>query len=491
MTSPVAAASVLATRRGKLILALLCAIGFLDFVDASIVNIALPSIKADLKFSVQNLQWVISGYLLTYGGFMLLGGRAADLIGRRRVLLAGTLVFGIASLTGGLAVNAGMLVGARLMQGVAAAMMVPAALSILTSTFKDGRDRATALGAWGAMGGLASAVGVVLGGLLTEGPGWRWVLFVNPPICVVLLAATYRLIEAERHHARLANFDLPGAILATGGLLLVVFALVKAPDVGWGAARTIAELAGAFALLVGFVINEARSKNALAPLSIFRVRGLSAANATQLIAAAGFLSTFFFLSLYTQNILRYSPIKTAVAYLPLCGGVIVAAGIASQLLTRIGTRPLMVVGSLVAGGGVLMLSRLPVHGTYAADLLPGTLVMSVGLGAMFVAVVTAANAGVAPSQLGLSAALLNTAQQVGGALGIAVLSAIATARSQHLLAMHDASSVALTAGFQRALLACGFFLLAAALIALRASNSKGEEPAHSNLDTVPVGATVG
>src|SRR5215212_1579426 len=339
MATDVSQPSFLATARGKLTLALLAAVAFIDFVDASIVNVALPSIRSDLHFSEQALQWVPSAYLLTYGGFMLLGGRAADLLGRRRVLVAGTVVIGIASLVGGLAQSSGLLVAARLAQGLGAAAMLPAALSILTTTFKEGSDRTTALAVWGAMGGLASAAGVLLGGLLTEGPGWRWVMFVNPLAALLVLGGIFWLISGERHRARLADFDLRGAILATGGMLLLVFALVKAPDQGWGSTLTIAELGGAAALLGGFIVAEQRRRNPLLPLSIFRMKGRAAADATQLIAVAGFLAMFFFLTLYMQNVLGYSPIQTGAAYLPLTFAVGVAAGISSQLLPRVGTRP--------------------------------------------------------------------------------------------------------------------------------------------------------
>jgi EmrB/QacA subfamily drug resistance transporter len=459
--------SFLATRRGKLTLALLCAVAFLDFIDASIVNLALPSIRRDLHFSVQGLQWVLSGY-------MLLGGRAGDLLGRRRVLVAGTALFGVSSLAGGFAGSAGVLVGARLAQGVGAAMMLPAALSLLTTLFKEGSDRTTALGVWGAVAGLASAVGVFLGGVLTEGPGWRWVLFVNPPIALLLLGGIFWLITGERRRARLESFDIRGAVLATGGMLLLVYALVKAPDQGWGSARTIGELAGAFALLAAFVINEQRSRNPLVPLSIFRVKGLAAADVTQLIALAGFLSMFFFLTLYMQNVLGYSPIKAGAAYLPLTAGVAVSAGISSQLLTRIGTRPVIVAGALIAAGGLYYLSRVPVGGSYLTDLFPGLMVVSVGLGAVFVAVTTAANAGVDPGRAGLAAALLNASQQVGGALGLAIFTAIATARTNHLLAARTPLPNALTSGFHQALLAASIFVVATAIVALRTSNTRGE-----------------
>jgi EmrB/QacA subfamily drug resistance transporter len=466
--------SFLATRRGKLVLALLAAVAFLDFVDASIVNIALPSIRRDLGFSEQALQWVPSGYLLTYGGFMLLGGRAADLLGRRRVLVAGTVLIGLSSLIGGFAQSAEILVGARLAQGMGAAMMLPAALSILTTSFKEGSDRNTALGIWGGVGGLASAAGVLLGGLLTEGPGWRWVMFVNPVAAVLVLGGIFWLLDGESNRARLADFDIRGAVLATGGMLLLVFTLVKAPDQGWSSTLTIAELAGAVALLVAFVVEEQRRDNPLMPLSIFRVRGLAAANATQLVAFAGLLAMFFFLTLYMQNVLGYSPIQTGAAYLPLTFAVGVAAGISSQLLPRIGTRPVIVAGALIGAGGAYWLSRIPVHGSYLADLLPGMIIFALGLGAMFVAVTTAANAGVPAERAGLAAALLNSSQQVGGALGLAIFSAIATARINDLLAAGTAQPEALTSGFQRALLASSIFLLASAVVALRITNTRGE-----------------
>jgi EmrB/QacA subfamily drug resistance transporter len=474
MSTVTAETSFLSTRRGKLTLALLAAVAFLDFVDASIVNVALPSIRRDLGFSVQSLQWVPSAYLLTYGGFMLLGGRAADLLGRRRILVAGTLVIGISSLIGGFAQSEGVLIGARLTQGIGAAMMLPAALSILTTTFKEGSERNAALGVWGGMGALASAAGVLLGGLLTEGPGWRWVMFVNPIAALLVLGGIYSLLVDDRRRAQRGHFDIPGTILATGGMLLLVFTLVKAPDQGWGNGRTIAELAGAIALLVAFVLNERRAGQPLMPLSIFRVRGLAAADATQLIAFAGFLAMFFFLTLYMQNVLGYSPIQTGASYLPLTVGVGIAAGVSSQLLARIGTRPLAVGGSLIAAGGVFWLSRIPLHGSFVSDLLPGMMVMSFGLGAVFVSVATAANAGVPADKAGLAAALLNAAQQVGGALGLAIFSAIATSRTTHLLAAHTPPGEALTAGIHRALLASTFFLLAAAVIALRTTNTRGE-----------------
>lgn len=468
--------SFLSTRRGKLTLLLLCAVGFLDFVDASIVNIALPSIRRDLHFSVQGLQWVPSGYLLTYGGFMLLGGRAADLLGRRRVLVAGTVVIGISSLIGGFAGNSGVLVGARLAQGLGAALTLPAALSILTTSFKDGPERQRALGAWGAVAGLASAAGVLFGGLLTEGPGWRWVMFVNPVACVLLIGPIFALISGERGRARAADFDFLGALLATAGMLLLVFGLVKAPGQGWGSGATIGELAGAGAILAAFVVNERYSRRPLMPFSIFRVRGLAAADVTQLVAVAGFLSLFYFLTLYMQEVLGYSPVETGLAYLPLCIAIGISAGIGAQLVSKFGTRPVIVAGLVLTAGGLFWLSRIPAGGHFVSDLLPGMLIIAVGFGAVFVGIATAANAGVPAAAAGLAAALLNTAQQVGGALGLAVLSAVSTARAGSLLAARAPASEALTAGFGRALLVGSIALLVAAVIGLRIANTRGETP---------------
>src|SRR5919197_3462161 len=352
--------SFLATRRGKLTLAFLCMVGFLDFVDASIVNVALPSIRRDLGFSVQNLQWVLSGYLLTYGGFTLLGGRAADLLGRRRLLVAGIVVFALSSLTAGVSQSADALIAARLIQGTGAAMMLPAALSILTTTFSDGADRHKALGAWGAVAGLASAVGVFLGGVITEAANWRWVFWVNLPVSAVLLVATFRVVSGERPARRTKEFDPLGAVLVTGSLLLFIYALVKAPSVGWGTTQTIAELVLAGVLMLGFIVNERRHKNPLMPLSVFRIPGLAAADTTMVIAMAGFYSMFFFITLYMQNVLGFSQIQAGAAYIPVTFGVAISSGIASTLFARVGTRPIIVAGALIAAGAVFWLSRIPV-----------------------------------------------------------------------------------------------------------------------------------
>jgi EmrB/QacA subfamily drug resistance transporter len=477
-------ASPLATRRGKLLLLLLCAVQFLDVVDSSIMNVALPSIRRDLHFSAQDLQWVLSGYLVTYGGLLLLGGRAGDLLGRRRLLVAGTVLFAACSLAGGLATSAGMLVSARLAQGAGAALMAPAGLSILTTTFNSGNDRSKALGAWSAISGLAAAAGVFLGGVLSQGPGWRWVLFVNLPVCALILAGAYRLVPGGRPAMRAAGFDFPGAVLATGGMLLLIYSLVRAPEQGWGSAAAIGELSTAGVLLAAFTATELRRRDPLFPFSIFRVKGLAASDAVQMIAFAAFVSVFYFLTLYMQNVIGFSPVRSGSAYLPVTAGIIVAAGISSQLFARTGTRPVIAAGALTAAAGVWYLSRIPVHGTYPRTLLPGLLIMAFGIGAVLVSVTTAANAGVPEDKAGLAAGLLNASQQLGTALGLAIFSAIASARTAALLGAHASPQQALTAGFHRALLACAIFLLAAAAIALRAANSRGEPAARPVVTTV-------
>jgi EmrB/QacA subfamily drug resistance transporter len=468
--------SSLSSRRGVAILILLSLVQFMDVLDASILNIALPSIKNDLGFSQQSLQWVVNGYILTYGGFLLLGGRVADLLGRRRMLVIGLVVFAGSSLAGGLADSESLLVGARFAQGIGAAMLSPAALSSLTSTFRSTRDRNTALGVWAAVSGIGGAAGVLFGGLLTEGPGWRWVLFINVPFSAIAFVGAFALLKRERMPRRLANFDALGGFLVTGGMLLLVYALVKAPDVGWGATRTIAELSGSAVILVAFVVNELRARNPLVPLSILRVKGVAAADATQMVALAGFLPMFFFLTLYMQTVLHYSPIQTGTAYLPLTGGFIIAASISSQLFARIGTKPVVVLGAAIAAAGLYWLSRIPVDGSYLPDILPGLLIVSIGMGGVFTGLTTAANAGVDQDKAGLAAGLLNTGQQLGTALGLAILSALATARTTSLLDAGSGLAQAATDGYQRALLVGAGIVLAATVVALLTPNTRQVTP---------------
>jgi EmrB/QacA subfamily drug resistance transporter len=469
----------LASRRGVAVLLLLSLVQFMDILDASILNIALPSIKDDLGFSQQSLQWVVDGYILTYGGFLLLGARMADLLGRRLVLVSGLVVFAGSSLVGGLAHTSSLLIGARFAQGVGAAMLSPAALSTLTTTFRSARERHIALGVWGAVSGLGGAAGVLFGGILTEAASWRWVLFVNVPFSAIALAGAFVLLKRDRIRGRLAHFDALGGVLVTGGMLLLVYALVKAPDVGWGTTRTIAELAGAAALLVAFVVNELRVSNPLIPLSILRIKGVAVADATQLVAVGGFVPMFFFLTLYMQTVLHFSPIQTGVAYLPLTGGFIISSGIASQLFARVGTKPVIVAGAVIVAVGLYWLSRIPVDGSYVTDILPGLLVVSLGGGGVFVGVTTAANAGVSEERAGLAAGLLNSAQQVGTALGLAILSALATAHTNALLSGgQETIAHAATQGYGRALLAGAVIVLAGAAVAMLAPNTRQSAPAE-------------
>lgn len=457
--------SMLKTWHGRRILGLLCAVAFLDFVDASITNVALPHIRTALGFSVQSLQWVPSAYLLTYGGLMLLGGRLADLLGRRNVLLVGTVLVGVSSLVGGFAGDAGLFIAARLVQGVGAALMLPAALSTLTTTFTVERDRHSALGVWAGVAGLSSAVGILAGGLLSDGPGWRWVMFVNPIACLVVIPAVLALLPRDRPAVRTAHFDALGSVVVTGGMMLLVFALIKAPEQGWAAARTWWELAGAATLLAGFAVIELRSREPILPLSLFRVPGLAAANLTGLIGFAGMLSMFYFLTLYMQTVLGYSATAAGAAYLPLTFGIGIGAGIGSKLLTKVGSRVVISAGALVVAAGLLTLSRVPVHGGYVEHILPGLIAVALGSGPIFVGVTTAANAGVGPSRAGAAAAILNSAQQLGGALGLAILSAVGTARVHQLVATGVAAPDATTSGLRRALAVGGAFAVAAALIA--------------------------
>ena len=488
MSSP-ASAPVLATKRGKQILMLLLAVAFLDFVDASIVNVALPSIRSDLGFTIQNLQWVLSAYLLTYGGLMLLGGRAADLFGRRRLLVAGTVFFAVSSLAAGVAPDDSVLIVARLIQGAGAAMMIPAALSILTTTFAQPSDRQKALGAWGAVGGLASAVGVFLGGVITDFIDWRWVFFVNLPAAALILRAIFRLVPSDQKVVRRESLDVLGALLVTAGMLLLVYTIVKAPDVGWGDARTIGGFAVAAAILAIFAGYEAGHRNPVFPFSIFRVKGLAAADVTMVTAMAGFYTMFFFITLYMQNVLGLSQLEAGSAYLPPSLSVAISAGIATNLMGKVGTRPVIVGGAILGAGGIFWLSKIPVDGSYWSNVLPALLVTAFGLGGVLVGTTTAAQNGVSPDKAGLAAALINSSLWLGGALGVAIFSAISTSRAHHLLADHSTQAQALTSGFQRGLLAAAIFLAAAAVIALRAPNTHGEQATQPALEPTPEPAT--
>ena len=465
--------SLFATRRGRLILLLLCGAQFLVVLDSTIVNVALPSIQRALHFSEQSLQWVASGYALTFAGFLLLGGRSADLIGRRRVFLTGVLVFSASSLAGGLAGSEATLIGARVVQGIGGAMMSPAALSLLTTTF-EGPDRAKALGIYGAMAGLGGAAGVLFGGLLTSGPGWRWVLFVNVPVSAAILLAGPRMLDGTRRQAQAREFDIPGALLVTGALLLLVYALTKAPDVGWGATRTVAELAGAAALAIAFLINETRAARPLLPLRTFRLPGVAAANGSAILMFSAVVPLFFFLTLYMQQGLGYSALQAGLSFLPLTIGVIATTPFTTRLIARFGPTPTLIAGPLVYGAAVLYFNRLPVHGHYVSDILPGLLIASVGAGLSVISIINAATRGVPRADAGVAAGLVNTMQRVGTAVGLAVLTAISTSHTRALAtAGHANRAHALIGGFDRAFLIAAVFAVAAGLLGALAASRRG------------------
>jgi EmrB/QacA subfamily drug resistance transporter len=432
-------------------LILLCVAQFVVVLDASIVNVALPSIGRGLHFAERNLPWVVNAYVIAFGGFLLLGGRAADLLGRRRVFMAGLLVVAVASLLAGFAANQGELIAARAAQGLGAAIISPAALSIVANLFQDGAERNKALGAWGAVAGSAGAVGVLLGGVLTSGLGWEWVLWVNVPVSLIALALTPGLIPESRSESETRRFDAAGAVSITAGLSVLAYALLDASSAGWGSTKIITLLVVAVALIGAFVAIELRSEAPLVPFRIFRIRTLTGANVVGILLGASLFSMFFFISLYMQQVLHYSPIHAGVSYLPLAVTIIVAAGFGGQFVTRFGFKPILAAGMLFVAAGLIWFSRIAVHGGFLADILGPSLLAAMGLGFGFVTSTIAAVSGVDGREQGVASGLINTSQQIGGALGLAVLSTIATTRTHHVLAAGGASlTKALTDGFQSA-----------------------------------------
>src|SRR5437764_517812 len=436
-------------RRRWLALALLSAVQFMVVLDIAIVNVALPSIKIDLGFSQENLQWVISAYALFFGGFLLLGGRAADLLGRRRLFLAGIVLFTLASLLAGLAWSEGSLIAARSLQGLGAAVISPAALSILTTTFSEGRERNLALGVWGAVGGFGAAAGVLLGGVLTEALSWSWIFFVNVPVGVAAFFLAPRLLQESRDTA-VKSFDALGAVLVTAGLVSLVYAITQSGTYGWGSGRTIGVIAASAVLLVGFVLWERRHAEPLMRFGILRTKTVTGANVGGLVLGTATFSMFLMLTVYMQQVLGYSPMKTGVAYLAVAGSAILWSGVAAQLVTRVGVKPVLVAGMIALTGGLVYFTQVSVHGSYLRDLLPGFLLVGVGLGFSFVPISIAALAGVHPAEAGLASGLFNTTQQIGGALGIAALSTIATSHTTSALKAGTALPPALIDGFTAA-----------------------------------------
>jgi EmrB/QacA subfamily drug resistance transporter len=429
---------------------------FMTVLDVSIVNVALPSIGEALDFSRENLQWVISAYAITFGGFLLLAGRTADLLGRRRVFMVGVALFTTASLVCGLANSEEVLIGARAVQGLGAAIVSPAALSIITTLFVEGAERNKALGIWGAVGGSGAAVGVLMGGILTKYLGWEWIFFVNVPVGAAVLALTVALVAESRVEVARRRYDVAGALSVTSGLALLVYTISKAPDVGWSSARTIGLLILAVALLVTFVVIETRVEQPLMPLRIFQVRTVTGANIVGLILGGVVFANFFLLTLYVQQVLGYTALRAGLTFLATAGTAVLAAGAAQALVTKVGVKPILALGLVLMTAGMVWYTQISVDGSYATDLLPGYIAIGIGLAFSFVPVTIAALAGVAEHEAGLGSGLINTSQQIGGAIGVAVASTIATSHFTTLVSSGTSQAAALTSGFQWA-----FWFLAA------------------------------
>ncbi|HSW91969.1 MAG TPA: MFS transporter [Candidatus Saccharimonadales bacterium] len=451
-----------------LILALLAIAQFMVVLDSAIVNVALPALEKALHFDQASLQWVVTGYTLTFGGFLLLGGRAADLYGRRRVLLTGIAGFTLFSLLIGLSDSSVIVVILRALQGLSAAMMSPAALSILLTTFKEGKERNTALGVWSAVGAGGAAVGVLLGGILTQYMGWEWNFFINIPVGILVFIGLLKYVPAHVKEENDKNLDVVGAFLVTGGLMSLVYAFVEAPTWGWTDGRTLGLFAASAVLLASFLFNESKVKHPLMPLSIFKIRNVSGANLMMVPVTAGMMGMFFFASLYIQGILQYSPVETGLAFLPVPIVIAISATVASRFVGKIGFKPLLMLGSSLLTIGIFYLSFITLDGTYIANVLPGLLIMGLGGGMTFVSISVAATSGVPGHEAGLASGLVSTSQQMGGALGLAILSGVAT--SAITSAMTNGTATSLTAasvtGYDAAFRAAAIFTLFALLVAI-------------------------
>ena len=452
------------------VLVLVCVAQFMVILDATIVNVALPSIQKDLEMSDSNLQWIVNAYALLFGGFLLLGGRAGDLIGRKRVFLAGVVIFTAASVLCGLAQNETMLILSRGVQGLGAALVSPAALSIVTTTFQEGAERTKALGVWAAIAVGGGAVGLLLGGILTEAFSWPWIFFVNGPIGVVAFVLSLRMVPESKDEAAHKSFDLAGAVTVTGGLIALVYGIVRSSDAGWGSAEVLGFIALAAVLLLAFVVIEHRSAEPLVRLSIFAVRTVRGANAVMFVVACGLFAMFFFNTLYLQRVLGYSPLEAGLAFLPFTAGIIIGAGLSQRLLPAVGAREVPLAGLALAVAGLLLFLRLTPDGTYLVDLLPGIMLTSIGMGLTFVPVTLIATSGVPPGDAGLASGLFNTSQQIGGALGLAILSTISTTKTTNVLeslgrepSPSDTAS-ALVDGFHLAWIGSALFLAAGAVL---------------------------
>ena len=448
-------------------LLLSCLAQFMVILDISVVNVALPAIHNALHFSETSLQWVVNAYTVTFGGFLLLGGRAADLLGRRRVFVAGLVLFALASLAGGLAQNQGTLIAARAVQGLGAAVIAPASLSILTTTFTEGHARNRAVGIWAAMGAAGGSAGVLLGGILTDALSWRWILFINVPIGLIAAFATQRLIAEGRNAQATRNFDLAGALTATLGLSVLVLGIVRTDVTGWGSAQTLGVIGAGLVLLLVFLAIEGRFATApLMPLRIYASRTLSAANAVVLLLGGATFGMWFFLSLYLQQVLGYSPIKAGLVFLPMTLSIAAGSTIASRVVHRVGAKRLLVTGMVLQTAGLLLFTDITAGGGYLNEVLLPSLLVAIGIGLAFVPATISAVAGVAPQEAGLASGLVNTARLVGGALGLAILAALAAATTNSDVHRGVAEHAALTSGFQLAFVVAAGFAAVGGLTAL-------------------------
>jgi EmrB/QacA subfamily drug resistance transporter len=467
------------------VLAVVAVAQFMVILDASIVNVALPTIKRDVGFSEQSLSWILNSYTLIFGGFLLLGGRLADRLGRRRLFMVGIAVFSGASLVCGVSQSEPELLVARGFQGLGGALVSPAALSIILTTFAEGRDRNRALSVWGAIAGAGGAVGLLLGGVLVQVLSWRWVFFVNVPIGAVVLALAPRIVpESRAESVAKTSYDVEGAVTITLGTMALVFTLIKANTWGWTSGRTIAGFVVSGVLIVAFVFIERRHENPLVPLRIFSNRSLSASDATLLVVAAALFGMFFFLTLYLQQVLGFSALKTGIAYLPLSLTIIAASAVASRFVDRFTPKPVLVAGLLISTGGFVFLTTVSGHGDYGSHVLPAMIILGVGLGLSFVPVTIAGTSGVAPEDSGLASGLLNTTQQVGGSLGLAILSSVATSRTTSALHSGLALPIALTHGFKSAFIVAGILCAVGAVFAIALLPGRQREPADEQIETV-------
>jgi EmrB/QacA subfamily drug resistance transporter len=461
-------------------LALLCGAFFMVILDGTIVLVALPSIGADLGFSEQGLQWVLSAYALTFGGLLLLGGRAADLLGRRRLFMVGVLFFTAASLMCGLAWSPAALLAARVIQGVGAAIMTPTALSIISTTFSEGLERNKALGIWGALGGVGATAAWLIGGPLVDGPGWEWIFFINIPFGLAALALSPRLLRESRGALTRRSYDPAGALSISGALVLLVYALVEAPDVGWGDAQTILPVAGSAVLLAAFTLIESRHPAPLVPLRFLRSRTLVGANVVMLLLGTAAVAMPFVLTLYAQQVLGYSAVEFGVGSVVLAVAVTVGAIVAQVMVPKVGVRAVAATGMALTGAGSLVLTQVSVSGSYFTDIFLGLLIVGPGIGLAFVTATAAALAGVPEHEAGLASGLSNTALQIGSALGVAIVTTIAVSRSEEYLAANAGAHplVALNEGFQSAFLAVAVLAGIGMALALLLPGRPRKAPQH-------------